>query len=276
MKKYKTLILFIIELIIIVVVCILYKKIYVYEVGKIEYAEQAEKFVEENKNPIFKVKKITLISKGNAVDNSDGNLKNIDISQFTDLSVEIDNTGKSSELTAENTINSMIIKDINVSTRGKNGEKRFNYKNPYDNGKYVEIDNYRNDGIVFNVLRNNEELENVNYDFPTFYTDCSNPISLGYLNKNLLTGCEVNSNNGSIAFDGSILKSANVDLKAIEPSISFNIYIKNNLNESFICNVSINVDLSTDADEGIYTGYIFTILNTNEERFNFIRTDEEK
>ena len=276
MKKYKTLILFIIELIIIVVVCILYKKIYVYEVGKIEYAEQAEKFVEENKNPIFKVKKITLISKGNAVDNSDGNLKNIDISQFTDLSVEIDNTGKSSELTAENTINSMIIKDINVFTRGKNGEKRFNYKNPYYNGKYVEIDNYRNDGIVFNVLRNNEELENVNYDFPTFYTDCSNPISLGYLNKNLLTGCEVNSNNGSIAFDGSILKSANVDLKEIEPTISFNIYIKNNLNESFICNVSINVDLSTDADEGIYTGYIFTILNTNEERFNFIRTDEEK
>ena len=247
-----------------------------YEVGKIKYVEQAEKFVEENKNPIFKIKKITLLSSGNAIDNSDGNLKNIDISQFTDISVEIDNTGKSSEITAENTINSMIIKDINVSTRGKNGEKRFNYKNPYYDGKYMEIDNYQNDGIVFNVLRKNEELENVNYDFPTFYTDCSNPISLSYLNKNLLTGCEVNSNNGSIAFDGSILKSANIDLKEIEPNISFNIYIKNNLNESFICNVSINIDLSTNANEGIYTGYLFTILNTNEERFNFIRTEDEK
>ena len=185
MKKYKTLILFIIELIIIVVLCILYRKIYVYEVGKIKYVEQAEKFVEENKNPIFKIKRITLLSSGNAIDNSGGNLKNIDISQYTDISVEIDNTGKSSEITAENTINSMIIKDINVSTRGKNGEKRFNYKNPYYDGKYREIDNYQNDGIVFNVLRKNEELESVNYDFPTFYTDCSNPISLSFLNNSL-------------------------------------------------------------------------------------------
>ena len=86
----------------------------------------------------------------------------------------------------------------------------------------------------------------------------------------------MNSNNGSIKFDGSILKSANIDLKEIEPNISFNIYIKNNLNESFICNVSINVDLSTNANEGIYTGYLFTILNTNEERFNFIRTEDDK
>lgn len=276
MKKYKTLIILIIELMVLVFVIFGYRHIYKSVKAQKLYLTESENFVNANKNPVFRIKSITLVSSANAVDNSDGNLKNIDISQFTDISIDIDNTGKSSEITAENTINELYITGIKKRTNSDPmGQKlRVNYKNPYDNGKFVDIDNYKEDGILFKVYRKNEEMDTANYNLPTFYTDCSNPISLGYVNKDLLTGCEVNSDSGSIAFDGTILKSADVNLKDIEPTIGLSINITNNQNEKFICNCDIKVDLSSNASEGIYTGYVMTIMNTDDDRYKFLKVSE--
>lgn len=276
MKRYRTLIIIVIELIILALVIFGYVHIYNIETGKMKYASSAEEFASSNKNPVFRIKSITLVSSASAVDNSGGNLKDIDISQFTDISIDIDNTGKSSDITAENTINQMYITNIKKSTPGdKEGTKlRFNYKNPYNNGKYTDIENYKNDGILFKVYRKNDDYSSADFSVPTFYTDCSNPISLGYVNKNLLTGCEVNSDNGSIAFDGTILKSAAINLKEIEPTLSFSINITNNQNEKFICGVNLKIDLSSKADEGIYTGYVMTILNTDDDKYNFLKVSE--
>ena len=276
MKKYKTLIIFIIELIVLVAVIFGYRHIYKSVIAQKMYLTESENFVNANKNPVFRIKSITVVSSANAIDNSDGNLKDIDISQFTDISIEIDNTGKSSEMTAENTINELYITGIKKRTNADpSGQKlRVNYKNPYDNGKFVDIDNYKDDGILFKVYRKNEEMDTANYNLPTFYTDCTNPISLGYVNKDLLTGCEVNSDSGSIAFDGTILKSAGVNLKDIEPTIGLSINITNNQNEKFICNFDINVDLTSNANEGIYTGYVMTIMNTDDDKYKFLKVSE--
>ena len=276
MKKYRNLIIILIELILLLIVILGYRHVYSIETGKIKYSNDAERFVNANKDPVFKVKQITLISSANAVDNSGGNLKDIDISQFTDISIDIDNTGKSSDITAENTINEMYITNIKKSTMvDPQGNKlRFNYKNPYNNGKFIDIENYKNDGILFKVYRNNNEYGNANFEQPTFYTDCSNPISLGYVNKNLLTGCEVNSDNGSITFDGTILKSAGVDLKNIEPTLGFSINITNNQNEKFVCNLDLKIDLSSNAEEEIYTGYVVRVINTDDEKYNFLKISD--
>ena len=278
MKKYKNLIIVLIELVMLLIVFFGYKHIYKIETSKIMYSNDAENFVNSNKDPVFKIKQITLISSANAVDNSGGSLKSIDISQFTDISIDIDNTGKSSDITAENTINEMYITNIKKSTMAdpQGNKLRFNYKNPFNNGKFIDIDNYKNDGILFKVYRNNNEYENANFEQPTFYTDCSNPISLGYVNKNLLTGCEVNSDNGSITFDGAILKSADIDLKTIEPTLGFTINIINNQNEKFVCNLNLKVDLSSKAEEEIYTGYVVRIINTDDEKYNFLKTSDSK
>ncbi len=276
MKRYKTLIIFIIELVVMIIVALCYVYIYKVETGKIKYASSAEDFVLANKEPVFRIKRITMVSSASAVDNSNGNLKDIDISQFTDISIDIDNTRKSSDITAENTINQMYITSIKKSTPGdKEGTKlRFNYKNPYNNGKFFDIENYKSDGILFKIYRTNSDYSSADYSVPTFYTDCSNPISIGYVNKDLLTGCEVNSDNGSISFDGSILKSAGVNLKEIEPTLSFSINIINNQNEKFMCSLNLKVDLSSNPDEGIYTGYVMTILNTDDDKYNFLKISE--
>ena len=276
MKKYKTLIILIIELIVLIIVALLYVHIYKIETGKIKYATSAEEFVSANKDPVFRIKRITMVSSASAVDKSNGNLKDIDISQFTDISIDIDNTGKSSDITAENTVNQMYITNIRKSTFvDKEGKKlRFNYKDPHSIGKFVDIENYRDDGILFKVYRKNEEYNSADFSIPTFYTDCSNPISLGVMNKDVITGCEVNSDNGSISFDGSILKSAGISLKDIEPTLGFSINIINNQNEKFMCSVDLKIDLATNADEGIYTGYVMTILNTDDEKYNFLKISE--
>lgn len=252
-----------------------YKQIFIMEQRKNSYAEASQKFVEENKEPVFKIGKIILYSSANAIDNSDGQLKNIDISQFTDIEIYVDNSKKSEAITAENTINEMYIDNIKFSTKTNTGTQALNYKNPFDCGKFIELENYRDDGILFKVTNTNEKDSSSDYNDNIFYTDCSNPISLGFVNKNLLTGCEVNSTNGSITFDGSILRSANVDLKGIEPTISFTIHLTNNYNEKFTCNLNFDVDLSA-ADGGIYNGYVMKVLNTEDLKYNFIKVSDSK
>lgn len=264
-----------IDIILLVVSIIAYKYIFQVETGKRIYSEEAEQFVAENENPVFKIDKIILYSSANAVDNSNGELKSLDISQFTDIEIFINNKTKSEEITAENTINELFIDNIKIESNSENGEKIFNYKNPLNCGKYTEIENWINDGILFNVVNSNEKNREANYDENIFYTDCSNPISLGYINKNILTNCEVNSNNASISFDGSILADAGINLEELNTKITFTIHIVNNFNEKFICNVKIENDLTAeDGEDSIYSGYLMKIINPVDNEYNFIKIDD--
>lgn len=272
-RKINSTALLTVNIILLIILFFGYKYIFNVENTKKIYSEDSVNFVKNNENPIFKIGKIILYSSANAVDNSEGELKNIDISQFTDIEIYINNTGKSEEITAENTINEMYITNIKIESESESGEKIFNYKNPNYCGKYVELENWKDDGILFNIARNNEENKNANYDYNAFYTDCSNPISLGYINKNILTGCEVSNDLGTVAFDGSILKLANIDVDDLKTTISFSINITNNYNEKFVCNLTINNDLSSD-EEGIYSGYLIKMINPEGEKYNFIKVSD--
>ena len=171
-------IILVIDIILLVVSIFTYKYIFQRETGKMIYLEESERFATENKNPIFKIEKIILYSSANAIDNSNGELKNLDISQFTDIEIFINNKSKSEEISAENTVNELFIDNIKIESESDTGEKIFNYKNPLNCGKYVDLENWRDDGILFNVLNSNQKNEVANYDENIFYTDCSNPISL--------------------------------------------------------------------------------------------------
>lgn len=268
-------IILIINIVLLIVSIIAYKYIFQVETGRRIYLEESEKFVAENESPVFEINKIILYSSANAIDNSNGELKSLDISQFTDIELFINNKAKSEEITAENTINELFIDNIKIESNSEKGEKIFNYKNPLNCGKYMELDNWLNDGILFKVINSNEKNKNANYDENIFYTDCSNPISLGYLNKNILTNCEVNSNNASISFDGSILSDAGINLEDLKTKITFTVHIVNNFNEKFICNIKIDNDLIDETGENsIYSGYLMKIINPVDDEFNFIKIDD--
>ena len=152
-----------------------------------KFSKQSTTFVENNEEPIFKISKILLYSNAGIVDNSIGEvLQDIDISQYTDISIQIDNKSKIKDLTEENTVKEIYIDNIKIETKSQTGERILNYKNPYLQGKYQELNNAENGTINFKVIRTKQENEDANYDEANFYTDCSNPISLGYINKNIV------------------------------------------------------------------------------------------
>lgn len=272
MKKRKiNIISTIIVIIILCLICILgYKYIFEIETLRNRYAEESEQFVENNSNPVFKIGKIILFSSATATDNSDGKLKNIDISQFTDMAIYIDNKGKNKEITAENTINEIFVDNIKIESASNVGEKRLNYKNPKSIGKYVDLENWKQDGILFSILNTNPKNDLANYDNPVFYTDCSNPISLGFINKNILTNCEVTDEVGSITFDGSILQSANVNLDELKTKLSFTINITNNYNEKYKCDLELELDLTSENQE-IYSGYLMKMFEPKGVEYNFVK-----
>ena len=235
------------------------------------FANEMIELADENENSIFNIQKILLYSSANAIDNSQNHsLKNMSICQFTDLSIYIDNLGHVSDLTDENTIKNLYIDGIVMNSSADLGNKVLNYKNPLDFGKYKNIQEPNNGRIDFNIVNTNSENENNDYSKPTFYTDCSNPITLGYLNKDILTNYSVSQDTSTVSFNGKVLKEANINIDDINYNLSFKIHIVNNLNQKFVYNMNLSVNLN-DENGGIYNGYILKGKNTSGNKFRFFK-----
>ena len=231
------------------------------------YANQMIGISDNNENTIFSIQKVVLYSNANAIDNSkDQSLSDVSICQYSDLGISIDNSQSSSELTDENTVKQLYIDNIVMSSKLDKGTKILNYKNPFSFGKYKEIASPINNRIDFKIVSTNKENESNNYDEPTFFTDCSNPINLGYLNKDLLTKYSVSNEASTVSFNGKVLKEANISLDDINYNLKFTIHIVNNLNEKFSYNMNLDVNL-----DGIYDGYTYRAKSTSGNEYRFFR-----
>jgi len=238
-------------------------------IAKNKFANQMIAISDENENSIFNIQKILLYSSANAIDNSaDQSLKNLSICQYSDLSIYLDNSQSSSELTDENTVKELYIDNIVMTSQLDKGTKILNYKNPLSFGKYKDVVQPVNNRIDFKVINTNQENENNNYDEPTFYTDCSNPITLGYLNKDILTNYSVSETTSTVSFNGKVLKEANISLENITYSLNFTIHIVNNLNQKFAYNMKLDVPLGED----IYNnGYSYKGKTTSGSEYRFFK-----
>lgn len=235
------------------------------------FANQMIELSDENETSVFNIQKVLLYSDANAIDNSeDHSLKNMSICQFTDLSVYLDNSSSNTELSSENTVKELYIDNINITSKSDVGTKILNYKNPMNFGKYKNIKELDNGRIDFKVINTNQENESQNYSEPTFYTDCSNPITLGYLNKDIVTNYSVSDASKSISFNGKVLKEANVNLDDINYILNFTIHIVNNLNQKFAYNMKLDVNLNDD-NGGIYNGYTYKGKTTSGSEYRFFK-----
>lgn len=239
--------------------------------SKNRFANQMIEISDENENSIFNIQKILVYSNATAIDNSeDQSLKDVSISQYSDISIYIDNTSYITDLTNENTIKELYIDNIVINSNSNIGNKILNYKNPLNFGKYKMIETPSNNRIDFNIINTNSENENHDYAIPTFYTDCSNPITLGYLNKDLLTNYSVTDSSSTISFNGKVLKEANINLNDVNYTLNFNIHIVNNLNQKFLYNMSLDVNLDGD-NGGIYNGYVYRGKTTSGNEYRFFK-----
>ena len=223
--------------------------------------EQSLKIAEQNQLAVFRVSKILLYSSGNAIDNSsDHSLQDLDICQYTDIAIYIDNTSSISDLTTQNTVKELWVDNIKITPNSEVGSQVFNYKNLNNFGIFDVLENPSDGRINFNIVNTNEENEAADYSLPTFYTDCSNPISLGYLNSGIVKDYSIHDDVNSVIFNGKILEQTGVDLATIGYNLMFDIHIKNYDDDSFVYHANMDVQLDTESKE-ILGGYLYQSRN---------------
>lgn len=263
-----------IVLIILVIILISLLPFYVLKIKDIVYNNKFADYSYETYsnyiNPIFSIEKIVYYSNAFVTDNSsDNNFQNINIGQYTDIAIYINNTNASDDLTDENTISELYIDNIKVTSNSDKGQRTLCYKNPYYLATYKGLQEPENGRIDFNIITNNKDNKESAYNSPSFYQDCSNPISLGYINKDIVTNFEV-ANTDTLSLDGTILQKANLTLDDLTFNMSFTIHIKNNKGEEFICNIDRPV-LNSEYSSQIFNGYIATQYSPDEGTYQFIK-----
>ena len=113
-RTQKTLLSFL--LILIFIALFFYYAFRVYQIfAKDLFVKQSIMISEANQKPVFKVNTVLLFNSANAIDNTaEHSLKDLDISQFSDIAIYIDNKAYIQELTQENTVKSLRIDNIEI------------------------------------------------------------------------------------------------------------------------------------------------------------------
>lgn len=211
---------------------------------------------------IFNVSSIQIYSSANALNNSETQKDYWDLNlfQFSDLAITIDNHVSIDGLTQKNTVKDLYIDNISYPSMPDKGHPVFYYKEPDFLGiGVINEENLINDRLDFNVISSNKN----DVKEPTFYADCSNPILFSSVNQDIVSNFVIRNTNSAVTFDGDLLLDANILLSNIEYSISFSIHIINELDEEYICNLEIPIKLSDDNDiNTIYDGS-YHIVMTN-------------
>lgn len=247
-----TILLFIVVLILVNITCYQYFL-------KNKFEKSIMSFSSKNENTVFQIKNITFFSSCD-VKNKNASSSNFTIEnlyQYTDMALFI--TSPSKNKTLENTLKKVYIDNIKFTKLPTLGEPKVYYKNIYNFAKSDIIDtNLINDKLDFTITSD----DNASLDTPTLYNNLANPIVLSFVNSNIKTDYTITNTPKSITYDGSLLKRCEVLLNSINTSLSFDIYIVNNLDQEFKCTVFIDIPLETE-NKSIYNGNITLKKDTN-------------
>lgn len=255
-KKFILTIITVILFIIVLILC--YLLLYKY-VLKRNLENSALDFSDKNQGTIFEINNVTFFSscdaKNKSASSSNFTLENL--YQYTDMAFFI--TSPKEEKNLENTLKSVYIDNINFTKLPTLGTPSLYYKNIYNFAKSDIIDsNLINNRLDFNISSEDE----TSLDTPTLYNNLANPIVLSYANNNIKTDYTITNTNSPLTYDGSLLKKCDILLNWIRSSISFDIYITNNLDQEFKCTVFIDIPLESE-EESIYDGSVTLNNNTN-------------
>ena len=217
---------------------------------------------------IFNVIYIQLYSSANALNNSEmqKDYWDLNLYQYSDIAINIDNHVSIDGLTLKNTIKEMYIDNISYPSTPDKGNPHLYFKESEFLGVgVINEENLIKDKLSFNIVSSN----NTEVSKPTFYADCSNPILLSAINQDIVSNFVIRNTNSAVTFDGNLFLDANILLSNIEYSVSFSIHIINGLDEEYICTLTIPIKLSDDNDiNTIYDGsYQSTLTNLNTSKF---------
>ena len=258
MKKAKIILTIILLFIVIFLAYLVFRKY----VLKRNFEDDILSFADKNQSTVFTIDNITLFSSADAgyKTNTANNFTIQNLYQYTDIALFIRNT--SNEDTLENTFKKVTIENIQFSNPPKLGEPQLYFKSINNFAKSAIIDdNLITDSFEFNISSSDEADLNT----PTLYNNLANPLTFSYINANIKSDYTITDVSSPITYDGSLLKKCSINLEDISCTLSFDIYITNNLDQNFKTTVSIDIPLSSE-DKSIYDGNL-TIKNDTTYHF---------
>lgn len=177
---------------------------------------------------------------------------NLNIYQYADIAVYLE---RIAEFEEENNIKELYINNIKLNSP-RLGTPKLYYLNPSEFGidKIPNLDIIE-DKLEFNIVNSSNEKNDMNYSIPIVFQDLSNPITLKYVNKDILKEFKID-NTEKLIFGGEILKRAKINPEDIKNTISFRINIKTNNNENLFSDIEIPILQKGENGESLYDGNI--------------------
>ena len=265
MKKNNFILSIIIILLLIILTFLLtitYYTIQIYNSEKVFLSNMLD-FIQNNSENVFTINKITYFSSADAEisTNSNSVFKISDLYQYTDIAIFINQNVDS--FTEKNTLKAVELSELNFSLLPINGTPNLYYKNlnDFSTPKILE-ENLITESLQFETTSDNQ----ADYSKPILFNNCANPITLSYVNSKIKNEYTFFNDVSSISHDGSLLKKCGITLNSISCKLNFTIKITNYLDETYICNLDINIPLSTE-NSTLYDG---TLLLNDTSSYNFI------
>ena len=255
-KKYKTQTrakLGIIAILGIVMMIILNYLISVNIVSKM-FAEDVNEFYKLNAQTVFTIDKIYLYSSAGATKNDTNRpIWDLDLCQYTDIAIYINNDSDNEGVNYTNSIKNLYID--NVKFTGPNlGTPELYFKDVTEFGKFNIVNENKIEDKLEYTIKNDGDLD---YSKPEIYADCTNPITIEYLNNGLKKNHIISDISQELTFNGTLLRRAEVILGNLICGVSFNVHIINFYDQHFIANVYIEIPLNDDTNgTSIYDGSI--------------------
>jgi len=264
MKKYIKNLLII--LILIFAIYIIYKFSFLRFWRKYEFEKNTINLSQSYKNSPFEISKIIMYSSGYGENKNISFSQNnwiLDILQYTDIAIYIDNNNE--KLTSANSVKKLSLENIKISAP-KLGFPALYYLDSLNFGTYKINQNYEiQNSLEFTVLNDSNEAGNIGSNTPVFFADCSNPITLKYVNSNIKENYKIESNE-PLFFNGKLLEIANINLNDLMSSIDFSINIENFEGQKYSYHLSLPIEFE-NKNESIYDGSFLSRKNYKNLKF---------
>ena len=266
-KQIKHILLIILNIILVIVLLMLFLIVYNAYVNETTLKNHILS-ITENKSD-FSIKKIVFYSSANTIDTDQSSPWTFDsIYQYTDMAIYIENNSENG-LYKNNTIKNLYIDNIQINPSPTYGNANLYFKPVASFAKNTLLTEPIKDKLDFSIIldgtidyTNNAQL----------YASCATPITLSYINSNIKQDFSILDTSSALTLDGSSLKRAGILLSTIESTISFDITIINNSNQTSKCNIIIDIPLETDTDS-IYNGYL---VYDKEVNFKFYEIEQKR
>ena len=224
---------------------------------KISFENSSIQFYQSSKDADFSISKMIFYSSAygkNKNSNFDGNNWILDLYQFTDFAFYINPTSE------DNYVKSIWLDNLQFLKEPTLGKASIYYEDALRFGtEYISTNYQFQDKLDFTVVNDPNTENDIKYNTPVFFSDCSTPISLKFVN-NVANNLSL-KNVTTITQNGTILSHAMNNVLVLDTTFRFTVNLIDIHNVKHSADLSIHIPLSDGRKDILSNGSIIKIID---------------